>query len=103
MKIYNVVGYSLIAIHVSVSGLLAPAGWGSGLGAIFGFAYLVFVWFFGGLYLSDVIHMGIAHKTLDYRDLVHKIRHGLLQHDRHLYKSDDVGKPPSTSSCVLRS
>lgn len=68
MKTYNAIGYSLIAIHVSISAVLAPSEWGALAGATFGFAYLVFVWFFGGLYLSDVIHMGIAHKTLDYKD-----------------------------------
>lgn len=68
MKTYNAIGYSLIAIHVSVSAVLAPSEWGALAGATFGFAYLVFVWFFGGLYLSDVIHMGIAHKTLDYKE-----------------------------------
>lgn len=66
MKTYNAIGYSLSAIHVSVSAVLAPSG--ALAGATFGFAYLVFVWFFGGLYVSDVIHMGIAHKTLDYKD-----------------------------------
>ena len=47
MKIYNAVGYSLIALHVVLSALFAPKEWGSLLGAGFGFAYLVFVWFFG--------------------------------------------------------
>ncbi len=32
-----------------------------------GFAYLLFIWFVGGLYLSNVLHMGIAHKTLAYK------------------------------------
>lgn len=67
MKIYNVVGYSLIIVHVSLSALFAPHAWGPAWGAVFGTAYLVYVWFFGGVYLSDVMHMGIAHKTLDYK------------------------------------
>jgi fatty-acid desaturase len=67
MKIYNVTGYSLIASHVMGSGLAAPSGWEFLGGALFGLAYLIFIWFFGGLYLSDVLHMGIAHKTLDYQ------------------------------------
>jgi len=29
--------------------------------------YLVMIWFVGGVYLSDVLHMGIAHKTLSYK------------------------------------
>lgn len=67
MKIYNVIGYSLLAIHVLITGLLAPSGWGFAAGASVGFLYMVFVWFVVGLYLSDVLHMGIAHSTLEYR------------------------------------
>lgn len=67
MKVYNVVGYSLIALHVAISALMAPRGWGAFGGAIFGLLYLIYVWFIGGVYLSDVMHMGIAHKTLNYK------------------------------------
>ena len=67
MKVYNLSGYSLIVLHIAVAGFLAPAGWGPGLAMAVGFGYLLFVWFFGGVYLSDVMHMGIAHKTLNYR------------------------------------
>lgn len=68
MKIYNLLGYSIIALHVSVSGMFAPPEWGFLIGALGGFSYLLFIWFFGGVYLSDVMHMGIAHRTLDYKD-----------------------------------
>lgn len=67
MKTYNTVGYSLVALHILISGLVSPQGWGPFAGAIVGFGYLIFIWFLGGLFLSDVMHMGIAHKTLDYR------------------------------------
>ncbi len=67
MKVYNITGYSLIALHVLASGLAAPKEWGFLPGAAVGFLYLLYIWFFGGVYLSDVIHMGIAHKTLDYK------------------------------------
>lgn len=67
MKTYNAVGYSLIVFHVLGAGWAAPDGWGFSGGAVVGLAYLIFIWFLGGLYLSDVIHMGIAHKTLDYQ------------------------------------
>jgi len=33
-----------------------------------GFSYLVISWLLGGFYLSDVIHMGIAHRALDYKE-----------------------------------
>lgn len=68
MKVYNVTGYSLIGIHVLAAGFTAPEHWGFLLGATVGFLYLVFVWFLGGLYLSDVMHMGIAHKTLAFKE-----------------------------------
>jgi stearoyl-CoA desaturase (delta-9 desaturase) len=31
-------------------------------------AYLIVCWFFAGVYLSCVIHMGIAHRALDYKE-----------------------------------
>jgi fatty-acid desaturase len=68
MRIYNLTGYSLIATHLVAGGLAAPLEWGFVAGASGGLAYLIFIWFSGGLYLSDVMHMGIAHKTLDYRE-----------------------------------
>ena len=73
MKVYNLSGYSLIAIHVLAAGFTAPEHWGFLLGATVGFLYLVFVWFLGGLYLSDVMHMGIAHKTLAFKEWFTKL------------------------------
>jgi len=67
MKIYNFTGYTLIALHVAVSGFAAPVQYGFVAGAATGLLYLLFIWFLGGLYLSDVMHMGIAHKTLAYK------------------------------------
>ncbi len=66
IKSYNVIGYSLIALTCLAGALLAPPGWGSLLGAGVALLYLVLIWFLGGLYLTDIMHMGIAHKTLDY-------------------------------------
>ncbi len=68
MKVYNVIGYSLIGLHVLASAWSSPPDWGPWLGAAVGFAYLLFVWFVVGVYLSDVIHMGIAHKALEYKE-----------------------------------
>jgi stearoyl-CoA desaturase (delta-9 desaturase) len=67
MRIYNVTGYALIAIHVVAAGLTAPLEWGFVAGAAFGLLFLLFNWFLGGLFLSDLMHMGIAHKTLDFQ------------------------------------
>jgi hypothetical protein len=68
MRVYNFTGYSLIIIHVLAAGLTAPEQWGFVLGAAGGFLYLLFIWFFGGMYLSNVMHMGIAHKTLAFKE-----------------------------------
>jgi fatty-acid desaturase len=65
---YNVTGYSLIAVHLVAAGWAAPSKWGFFAGASGGLAYVIFIWFSGGLYLSDVMHMGIAHKTLNYKE-----------------------------------
>lgn len=107
MKIYNALGYSLIVLHMISAGLAAPADWGFLIGAIVGLAYLIFIWFLGGLYLSDVMHMGIAHKTLDYKPWFIKtvvIVHSLLgiyinpttwvnRHRHHHAFSDHNGDP----------
>lgn len=68
MKSYNAIGYSLIILHAAASALTSPTEWRVFFGAAFGFAYLVFVWFIGGVYLSDVMHLGIAHRALDYKE-----------------------------------
>ena len=68
MKIYNALGYLIVLVHLLVSGLFAPEEWGFSSGFIIGALYLLFIWFVGGVYLSDVLHMGIAHRTLDYKD-----------------------------------
>jgi len=67
MKTYNVIGYSIIAFHILVSGLFAPPEMGFGIGVVVGVLYLLFIWFVGGVYVSDVIHMGIAHRALDFK------------------------------------
>lgn len=67
MKIYNVTGYSLLVLHGLLSGLAAPPGWSIWFAVAVGFLYLLLIWFVGGVYLSDVLHMGIAHKTLAYK------------------------------------
>jgi sn-1 stearoyl-lipid 9-desaturase len=41
---------------------------GPWIGMLIGGAYFVFCWFMGGLYLADVLHLGIAHRSLDYKD-----------------------------------
>ena len=68
MKIYNVVGYTIILAYALACMYFAPPDIGPWIGLLIGAAYFVPCWFVGGLYLSCVIHMGIAHRALDYRE-----------------------------------
>jgi stearoyl-CoA desaturase (delta-9 desaturase) len=68
MRIYNAVGYACLLIYAAASAYLAPAQLGPWAGLAVGMTYLVVCWFFAGLYLSCVIHMGIAHRALDYQE-----------------------------------
>jgi len=68
MKIYNAVGYACLLLYAGASAYFAPAHLGPWVGLTAGMAYLVVCWFFAGLYLSCVIHMGIAHRALDYQE-----------------------------------
>lgn len=68
MKRYNVIGYSIILAYMLACMYSAPAHWGPWNGMIIGGAYFIFCWFLGGLYLADVLHLGIAHRSLDYKE-----------------------------------
>jgi stearoyl-CoA desaturase (delta-9 desaturase) len=67
MKIHDVYGYALILTYALGCMYFAPPHLGPWLGLAIGAAYFVGCWFIGGLYLSSVIHMGIAHRALDYK------------------------------------
>jgi stearoyl-CoA desaturase (delta-9 desaturase) len=68
MKVYNAIGYALILVYALACVYLAPAQLGPWGGLGVGAAYFLVCWFMGGLYLSSVIHMGIAHRALDYQE-----------------------------------
>jgi fatty-acid desaturase len=67
MKIYNVIGYLIILCYVLACMYFAPAHLGPWNGVLIGAAYFIFCWFLGGLYLADVLHLGIAHRSLNYK------------------------------------
>lgn len=67
MKIYNVYGYLIILLYFAACMYTAPAQWGPWAGLLIGAAYFLFCWFFAGLYLADILHLGIAHRSLDYK------------------------------------
>jgi len=68
MKMYNVLGFASLGLQLVISALLAPTWLGPEWGMVIGFGYLLISWFMGGLYLSDIIHLGIAHRALDYKE-----------------------------------
>ena len=67
MKIYNIIGYALIVFYALACMLVAPPALGPWGGLLICAAYFAACWFVGGVYLSCVIHMGIAHRALEYK------------------------------------
>jgi hypothetical protein len=68
MKIYNLTGYLIILCYMLACMYFAPAHLGPWAGMLIGGVYFIFCWFLAGLYLADVLHMGIAHRALDYKE-----------------------------------
>src|SRR5215467_9606314 len=112
MKIYNAIGYSIILCYLLACMYFAPTQVGPWIGLLIGGAYFVFCWFLGGLYLADVLHLGIAHRSLDYKAWFIKIvtvtnnTFGLYvdpigwvnRHRLHHQHSDHPGDPNKLSS-----
>jgi stearoyl-CoA desaturase (delta-9 desaturase) len=68
MKIYNFVGYGIIISYMLACAYFAPSYMGPWGGLLIGGAYFVAFWFIAGVYLADVLHLGIAHRSLDYKE-----------------------------------
>ena len=68
MKIYNVIGGSIIVLYLLACAAFSPAHLGPWAGLSIGGAYFLFFWFLAGVYLADVLHLGIAHRSLDYQE-----------------------------------
>lgn len=68
MKIYNVIGGSIIILYLLACLVFAPDHLGPWAALAIGAAYFFFFWFMAGLYLADVLHLGIAHRSLDYEE-----------------------------------
>ncbi len=68
MKIYNVVGYLIIVCYALACSYFAPANIGPWAGLLIGATYFIVFWFLAGVYLADVLHLGIAHRALDYKE-----------------------------------
>lgn len=73
MKIYNAIGYLIILLYLLACTYSAPVQTGHWMGLLIGAGYFVFCWFVAGLYLADVLHLGIAHRSLDYKEWFIKV------------------------------
>jgi fatty-acid desaturase len=73
MKIYNVTGYLIILLYMLACMYSAPSHLGPWLALLTGGTYFIFCWFLAGLYLADVLHLGIAHRSLDYKEWFIKV------------------------------
>jgi fatty-acid desaturase len=68
VKIYNLAGYGIILFYMLACMYFAPSHLGPWAGLLIGGAYFVVFWFIAGVYLADVLHLGIAHRSLDYKE-----------------------------------
>jgi fatty-acid desaturase len=68
LRIYLVAGYATLALYALACSYLAPGDIGPWAGLAIGATYFLVVWFVAGVYLSLVIHLGIAHRALDYKE-----------------------------------
>lgn len=68
MKVYNAAGYAILVGYMGACLYFAPPHLHLWVSLLIGAAYLTACWFSGGLYLSSVIHMGIAHRALEYKE-----------------------------------
>ena len=68
MKIYNLTGCLIIVLYLLACMYAVPTGLGPWRGLLIGAAYFLFCWFLAGLYLADLLHLGIAHRSLDFKE-----------------------------------
>ena len=68
LRIYNAIGYVTLLLYAAACMYFAPPYLGPWAGLLIGAAYIVGCWLIIGVYLSCVIHMGIAHGALDYKE-----------------------------------
>src|ERR1700756_453817 len=68
VKIYSVTGYLIILVYMLACMCAAPGNLGPWTGFLICAVYFIFCWFLGGLYLADLLHLGIAHRSLDYKE-----------------------------------
>ena len=67
MKIYSLIGYAIILVYGLACIYFAPPALGPRMGLLIGAIYLAVFWFLAGVYLADVLHLGIAHRALNFK------------------------------------
>jgi fatty-acid desaturase len=68
VKIYNVTGYLIILLYLLACTYSAPSQMRPWTALLIAAVYFIFCWFLAGLYLADILHLGIAHRSLDYKE-----------------------------------
>ncbi len=68
MRSYNVVGVLILGAYAAACAVFAPPELGVGWALLIGELYFIAFWFLAGLYLADVLHLGIAHRSLDFKE-----------------------------------
>jgi len=68
VKVYNLFGYLIILLYLLACMYSAPTHFGPSTALWIGGIYFIFCWFLAGLYLADLLHLGIAHRSLDYKE-----------------------------------
>ncbi len=67
MKMYNIVGYLIITLYGLGCVFFAPEQLGPFGALTIGAVYFIILWFLAGIYLADILHLGIAHRSLDFK------------------------------------
>ncbi len=67
MKSYNAVALAIILGYGLACMVAAPGAIGPWRGLAVGAAYFLACWFLAGVYLADVLHLGVAHRALDFK------------------------------------
>ena len=103
MRIYNVIGWASSSPYALACMAAAPAGdrpagpaWPSAPPTSWS------CWFMGGVYLSCVIHMGIAHRALDYQPWFIKTLTVVNNLFVRLHRPGDLGQPPPPAPPLRR-
>ena len=73
MKTYNAIGHAVIGGYLLACIYFAPVQFGPWIGLLIGGVYFVACWFLCGVYLADILHLGIAHRSLDYKEWFIKV------------------------------